>query len=537
MTEPEDRRRPRHRLLVNSGRSLRHVAAFVLGVMSVTVLTARAESIVIGPYLQNVTPDAITVIWWTDFSTVGHPNRVEYGPGFGNTSDAVQSEEASFSAYAYRYKQQARLTGLTGNQEYSYRVRSDSSLDSYTSAAYTFHTAPGRNDDVHFAVMGDGRNDNQAIIDRHKMVFTKALSHGADFVLYGGDMVHYGSATAPAADEDWKQYLTEIMCTGGSQTGSGAGNLVPVYMAVGNHEIYRSGAGYDGGLTTSMARYMAICDNPDNGSSTPDWQERYFAFWYGPCYVICLDANNTSDDALDNHDFLADGTTPDWEPGSEQYVWMTNQLDYAQQNAALTFVCFHPASYSRGVHGDPGDSQRGIELRVLDPVFRQYGVDGVMVSHDHMVERCVSGPAGFHTEYANGLANVLTWRDEDNLNYFTQGNSGQSSRSADAGWETWMDITGNNAAPFYTAYFYEWSGNDSYSSFTDVDVAWVSSSSKWRATFQVVRTDAAGNTSTHDAFWIERADPLGGPAPAEKSQGTRVYMGGTPRYSATLVGL
>ena len=473
--------------------------------LGTTVLTTNASSIVIGPYLQNVTSNAITIIWWTDFSTTGKTSRVEYGSGLSNYSNATQTEESSFSAYAYRYKQQARITGLTTGQEYSYRVVSDTQI----SATYTFNAAPGRHDNIHFAYLGDGRNDSQVIINRHKMVFNQALTNGAQMIVYGGDMVYCGSSTDPNYDEDWKQCLTEIMCTGGSQTGSGAGNKIPVYMTVGNHEIYNRGTGYPGGnLTTSMARFKAVCDNPDNGSSNANWKERYYSYSYGPCHFIYLDANNTSDNALDNHTILNDGDTPDWEPGSEQYIWMTNQLDYAQRNAAMTFVTFHPAPYSRGVHGDPTDSQRGMELRTLDPVFRQYGVDGVLVSHDHMVERTVTGPAGYHTKYTGGLGDVQTWRDEDNLNYFTQGNSGQASRSADTGWENWMDITGNNAAPFYTAYFYAWAGNDLFASFTDVDIAWMSASKKWRATFKIVRTDVAGNTSTYDEFWIERSDPL-----------------------------
>ena len=478
------------------------VSAVIL--LGLTLLTSYGQSIVIGPYLQNVTTNAVTVIWWTDFSTAGKTTRVEYGAGLSSFCNAVQTEESSFSAYSYRYKQQAVITGLTTGMEYNYKVVSDNS----SSSTNTFSIASGRNENIHFAVMGDGRNDSSDIIARHKMVFTKALVYGADFIVYGGDMVRYGSSTTPSLDEDWKQYLTEIMCNGGSQTGSGIGNKIPVYMAVGNHEIYESGPGYTGGLTTSMARFKAVCDNPDNGSVTADWKERYYSFSYGPCYFIYLDANNTSDNVLDNHDYLADGTTPDWEPGSEQYIWMTNQLAYAQDNAAMTFVVLHPSPFSRGVHGDPSDTQRGYQLRTLDSVFRQYGVDGLMVSHDHMSERCVTGASGYQNEYTGGLTNALTWRDEDNLNYFTVGNSGQASRIADVGWENWMDITDNNAAPYYTAYFYSWAGNDSYASFLDVNVAWNSANSKWHTTFKVVRTDAAGNTSTYDEFWIERSDPL-----------------------------
>jgi len=167
------------------------VSAVIL--LGLTLLTSYGQSIVIGPYLQNVTTNAVTVIWWTDFSTAGKTTRVEYGAGLGNFCNAVQTEESSFSAYSYCYKQQAVITGLTMGMEYNYKVVSDNS----SSSTNTFSIAPGRNENIHFAVMGDGRNESSDIIARHKMVFTKAFVYGADFIVYGGDMVHYGSSTTP----------------------------------------------------------------------------------------------------------------------------------------------------------------------------------------------------------------------------------------------------------------------------------------------------------------------------------------------------
>ncbi len=161
-------------------------------------------------------------------------------------------------------------------------------------------------------------------------------------------MVQTGSGTTPGTDRYWGVFLTNVLCAGAGQSGSGLGNRIPVFMAAGNHEIYRSGGGYAGGnLSDSMARFRAACANPGNGSTNAHWAERYYAFAWGPCYFICLDANNTSGSAFDNHDTLNAGDTPDWEPGSEQYQWLIGRLDQARRQAAI-----RPAS-SRTRTGSP----------------------------------------------------------------------------------------------------------------------------------------------------------------------------------------
>jgi len=225
---------------------------------------------------------------------------------------------------------------------------------------------------------------------------------------------------------------------------------------------------------------------------------------YGVATFIVLDLNNTSDDNFDNHDPLGDGHTPDWEPGSEQYNWMVNELQKAQNDGAFTFVMCHPSPYSRGVHGtdDPAvDSQRGYELRALDPIFRQYGVDGVITGHDHMVEHCLTGPEGFEA--------AMDVTDPNNLNYLVQGNSGNSARAAEdystGDWRTWMDILGDDAAPYYTTYFYDWEHTD-YRSFLDINFVNLGNGI-WRADFRTMRVDDAGaDAGTFDEFSLTRMD-------------------------------
>lgn len=449
--------------------------AIGIGVLFPAVFAAMSHAqIYIEPYLQNPKTDGMTILWWTDTSEPS--SQIEYGPGYADIAAASNEYVPSMG----KWRHEATLGGLDAESSYDYRVRSGTLL----SGAYTFKTVKKRNSDFRVGVLGDGQTDNTDIISRHRTVLNQAADLGADLIFEAGDLVQSGST------DHWGRLYREILTS--SDSTSTVASRIPFHAAVGNHEIY-DGAYPGGNLTTSMARYKALMSNPDNGSTNPDWKERYYSIKYGVATFIVLDLNNTSDDALDNHNYLNDGDTPDWEPGSEQYNWMTNELRKARDDGAFTFVMFHPAPFSRGVHGDPGDSQRGYELRTLDPVFRQYGVDAVLASHDHMVEHCLTGPAGFETE--------MDLTDPDNLNYITMGNSGDSSRTADSGWENWMDITGNNAAPFYTTYFYRWGGNNALASFIDMNFINLQNGT-WRVDFEIVRSDG----QTFDAFSLVRTD-------------------------------
>jgi len=86
------------------------------------------------------------------------------------------------------------------------------------------------------------------------------------------------------------------------------------------------------------------------------------------------------------------GVAPDWHPGSEQYRWLEKELGMAQRESKFTFVMFHGAPYTSGLHGQsPGDgpghevlSARPIQS--LTPLFLRFGVDAVFNGHDEMYE-------------------------------------------------------------------------------------------------------------------------------------------------------
>ena len=448
--------------------NLRQAARWIaLSSLLTAAVSARAD-LFIEPYLQNPKTDEMTVIWWTETSEPA--SQVEYGSGFERIGTA-SNELFTIPGHETRYLHRAVVGSLNPAATYDYRVRSGADV----SDNYTFTTAPVEHTGFHFVVIGDGRTDNDTVIARHRAVTELALQRDPDIAFGIGDMVYDGS------DQHWTRFWRRVATASDTTSpGSALASKVPYHLAVGNHEIYLAGTGYGGGnLDSTMTRFKAYCENPGNGSATADWEERYYVIRYGCATFIVLDTNNTSDDAHDNHVYLNDGSTPDWEPGSEQYNWLVSQLRSAELNSAFTFVLGHPSPYTRGVHGAPSEAQSGWHLRALDPLFRTYGVDAVITSHDHLVEHSLTGPPGFEA--------TMSLNDPANLNYLVQGNSGHSARGAAAGWDTWMDIQENDSSPYYTTYFYDWMGT-TLMSFLDVNIQALGGGD-YQATFTTVRSD------------------------------------------------
>ncbi len=475
---------------------------------------AYAANIAIEPYLQDFTNDSIKIVWWTDTQT--ERNVVHIVKPVLSTTSATSRQMRGVTFVRHI----AMLTGLKPDNEYEYYVESDITR----SQRYQFRSGISRDKPFHFIYLGDGQHvDNQVII-RRKALYKTVMDLKPNLIVCGGDTVEYG--TYNSYEKTWESFFRQI-CTA-TQGGVPVASTIPHYFAVGNHEIYdpEHDEYASGGLAgASMARFQAFCVNPDNGSNDPRWNGRYYAFTFGCATFIVLDLNNTSNDSLDNHDKIPDGCSPDWEPGSEQYRWMIEQLKIAQRTSAFTFIVAHPSPYSRGEHGTSDkaiDYQRGYELRELDSVFRAYGVDAVFTSHDHMVEHCLTGPEGYWEK--------MDVNDPANLNYLVQGNSGHSARDPHPEWKRWMQIPGAPPETFYTVWFYDWNKANNPTtvrcSLYDVQVSGISAST-WQATFQLISIDGLPEqmrnnnvfTSYDYVFTICRTDPTFSNEMAQRIQG------------------
>ena len=194
--------------------------------------------------------------------------------------------------------------------------------------------------------------------------------------------------------------------------------------ALGNHEYY-GGPGDLGGYGADAAR-RALAKYASYFSRPP-----YYTVNHGPIALIVLDTNNGKPErsAMDTNWFLSD-TSPEWQPGSAQWEWLERELAKAQREKAFSFVMFHAAPYSSGIHGKPpglADGENfssGWPIRELTPLFLQYGVDAVFNGHDEMYEHSVvpgqeSMPDGSQAQHS--------------VHFFTVGIGGDGLRGSEPG--------------------------------------------------------------------------------------------------------
>ncbi|HLL24188.1 MAG TPA: metallophosphoesterase [Kofleriaceae bacterium] len=246
-----------------------------------------------GPYLQDLAPSSITVMWQLDER---RPAKLTVsGPG----GERVQVVDAARIA-------EARVEGLIPSSRYRYTVE----VEGRTWEG-EFATAPPVGKDVpfSFAVLGDTRNG----VAPHRRVIERVAQEVPDFILGTGDMVDDGSR-----QDQWQEFFdveNELL----------RNNVY--FPAVGNHD--RQGRG------RTADTYRAYFSVPENGNET----ERYYAFTYGSSRFLILDSNIYSFALTD------------------QTAWIERELLAARQDADIRhiFVVMHHPPYSISLHGGAKD--------------------------------------------------------------------------------------------------------------------------------------------------------------------------------------
>ena len=155
-----------------------------------------SQSFTINPYLQNVTPNNITIMW--EFSN-WDVSFVEWGSTdtLGNI-DSTTFEFTSFPSCLFK----ARLTGLEEGKKYYYRVITGDSVSSifdfYTPSNHV-HEKP-----VNMVVMSDMQTDgnnpkkfteiiNNGIINYLHNNYLGNVNENLDMILIPGDLVSTGT--------------------------------------------------------------------------------------------------------------------------------------------------------------------------------------------------------------------------------------------------------------------------------------------------------------------------------------------------------
>lgn len=161
--------------------------------------------------------------------------------------------------------------------------------------------------------------------------------------------------------------------------------------------------------------------------------------------VICMDSNNGDDSDPEKDSclkFFAAGNetcqpaiSPDFNPGSPQFNWITNQLADAHAKGQFIFVACHHMPYSVGYHcRTNGVAYSGYvepysarALRVLTPYMLKYGVTAWIAGHDEIMEHSrVYG----RDVAASGVPGIAP---DAELNLYDVGNSGDGLRGGGDG--------------------------------------------------------------------------------------------------------
>jgi len=367
----------------------------------------------IEPYLQNPTPQAITMVWFSENNQPGQ--LILQGDGVSFQKSLVSSPLRA-DALAYHpeelvdddspYHHEIRIDGLEPGKQYQYRVRQGEEEAEGRFSTPSLVQAPLR-----FVVFGDSETEPESAgkatpwpgaggLERHYLVDQETgyrenlkIIEGREphFVAIAGDLVQSGGE-----QRDWDAFwrLTGPLA---SQT--------YLFPALGNHE-YFAGPGVLGGYGAAdsgraVEKYQTYFDLPAAGSGTEGKHEHYYRVDWGPVTLIALDLNNGLPNRApgDTNFYMLGagegGFAPDWQPGSAQYRWLEQTLEQAQRDSAFTFVVFHHCPYSSGVHGQsPGrgegqDPLSGKPLQKLTPLFMRYGVDALFTGHDEMYEHSI----------------------------------------------------------------------------------------------------------------------------------------------------
>ena len=293
------------------------------------------------PYLQNGSPDSMTIMWRTKKPTIG---KVEFGKD--KSYGSIQKTPAGCL-------HKVKLTGLSPDTKYFYKVTSDGD-----SQSAWFRTFPiSLKTPVTFAVSGDFQSKQPAYIKRLQALSNKLLMYEPFFTLQVGDICLNGEElTSPI----WQSYF------------DGISRLIShsaFYLCTGNHD-------YNNSTKELSPGYFDNFCLPKNGPDKAS--ELVYSFDCGNVCVIVGEIHpNTSIGYL---------------PGSDQFAFITNKLSTTDKPWKV-FMTHNPIFDSGrcGVWGrDKWNTSRSSNMWLhYVPQFEAQGLNLFISGHDHFYERSI----------------------------------------------------------------------------------------------------------------------------------------------------
>lgn len=253
-----------------------------------------SQTIKVQPYLQDASPNSMSILWETDFS---EESIVEWGltESLGNSATG-NAENSNGTAMIHT----VQLYGLQRFTKYYYRVITEDAV----SNIFHFKTPPFASDgeNVRIVAMSDMQRDgahpnkfeeivHDGVLDYLSEEFGGDVEDNLALVMIPGDLVPTGNSYA-----QWEDYFFD--------PSHDLFNHVPVYPVPGNHEQN----------TNYFFQYFKL---PNNG--TPGFEEHWWHKDYGNVRIIGLDSNSPFD-------------------GEEQLTWLDNVLANTCEADSIDFV-------------------------------------------------------------------------------------------------------------------------------------------------------------------------------------------------------
>ncbi len=312
-----------------------------------------SQSIIKGPWIQNVRTNAAVIMWETDSNTTS--NTVEYGLTTGYGMKVIDNTATNLH--------EIEITGLSTFTQYHFKIISGSAQ----SEDGRFTTAPLPGTDMKIVIFGDNR-DNPAIFGQ---ICSEILNNEDPvLVVHTGDYVTYG-AVYNEWEVDFFTPATELL------------RNFSFIGCVGNHEVSEdSGSPPSRETNTLYYKFFSLPTHPPNS----DPPEAYFSYYWGDIHFIILDINDNSQVG-----FIT---------GSQQYNWLQNEL--FNNTSQWVIIIQHSPVLSTSYHGQ----WTGYQKDHLMPLYENFVANGGRLlefngddhGYQHLykdgVHYCVTGGAG-----------------------------------------------------------------------------------------------------------------------------------------------
>lgn len=322
--------------------------------LSVSVYAQEGIKLAHGPYLQNMGPDEVTVVWLSDKPSVGW---VELAPDDGSNFYATERPrffDAKNGVKNTSTIHTVKLKGLNPGTNYRYRVFAQEVLSHighkivygdyaatnvYSKKPLVFKTSDPANQTISFAMVNDIHGNNGLL----ENLVSKCDLKKTDFIIFNGDMV----SVFNEENHIFNGFMDKATALFASE--------IPMYYTRGNHETR-------GAFATEFQRYFS-----------PKEENIYYTFRQGPVCFVILD---TGEDKPDS-DIEYAGITVYDEYRSEQAEWLRQILNSKEYKEAPFKVIVAHIPPIGGWHGN-----LEVENKFM-PLLRDAKPDLMLCGHLH----------------------------------------------------------------------------------------------------------------------------------------------------------